>query len=118
MCLHPPSQVTLPVYFWATAISLFKIALYTWVGGRIHSFSHHAANVVDGTLPPDEAEADHVARLWTFGGIALCLGIFVYLSIVARRAVDEELDGEEEEGVILSVVPAYVAPHSKQLYFQ
>ena len=99
MCLHPPSQVTLPVYFWATAISLFKIALYTWVGGRIHSFSHNATNVVDGTLPPDEAEADHVARLWTFGGIALCLGIFVYLSIVARRAVDEELDGEEEEGV-------------------
>ncbi|KAL1723539.1 hypothetical protein EV715DRAFT_191089 [Schizophyllum commune] len=98
-CLLAASKVTLPVYFWATAISLFKIALYTWVGGRIHSFSHHATNVVDGTLPPDEAEADHVARLWTFGGIALCLGIFVYLSIVARRAVDEELDGEEEEGV-------------------
>ncbi|KAL1739361.1 hypothetical protein HDZ31DRAFT_49511 [Schizophyllum fasciatum] len=99
-CLLAASKVTLSVYFWATAISLFKIALYTWIGGRIHSFSHHAKNVVEGNMPADEAEADHVARMWTIGGVALCIGIFIYLSIVARRAVDEELDGEEDEAVL------------------
>lgn len=96
-CLLAASKVTLPVYFWATAISLFKIALYTWVGGRIHSFSHHAAGVVGDDVPEDEAEADHVARLYTGGGVVLCIGIFIYLSVVARRAVDEELDGDDDD---------------------
>ena len=33
-----------------------------------------------------------VARLWTILGILLCILILVYLSVVARRAVDEELE--------------------------
>lgn len=35
-----------------------------------------------------------VARMWTAAGILLCILIFVYLAIVARRAVDQELDDE------------------------
>lgn len=34
-----------------------------------------------------------MARLWTILGILLCVLILVYLSVVARRAVDEELEG-------------------------
>lgn len=33
-----------------------------------------------------------MARIWTIIGIILCVLIIVYLSIVARRAVDDELD--------------------------
>lgn len=38
--------------------------------------------------------ADTVARTWTIIGIFLCVSIFVYLGVVARRAVDEELQNE------------------------
>lgn len=34
--------------------------------------------------------------MWTGAGILLCILIFVYLSIVARRAVDDELDDDDE----------------------
>jgi len=33
-----------------------------------------------------------MARIWTLVGITLCILILIYLSIVARRAVDDELD--------------------------
>jgi hypothetical protein len=38
-----------------------------------------------------------VARMWTIVGVTLCVAIFVYLSYVARKAVDEELDDESAE---------------------
>jgi len=38
-----------------------------------------------------------VARMWTIIGVTLCVAIFIYLSYVARKAVDEELDDESAE---------------------
>jgi len=32
--------------------------------------------------------------MWTIIGVGLCVAIFVYLSYVARKAIDEELDDE------------------------
>jgi hypothetical protein len=45
----------------------------------------------------DEDNANIVARMWTIIGVTLCVAIFVYLSYVARKAVDEELDDESME---------------------
>jgi hypothetical protein len=42
----------------------------------------------------EENSADTVARMWTIFGIVLCVGIFIYLSYVARKAVNEELEGD------------------------
>jgi len=39
-----------------------------------------------------------MARTWTIVGIGLCVVIFVYISFVARRAVDSELDDDEDYG--------------------
>lgn len=56
----------------------------------------------------NEAAASETAELIKhaagFLGVALCVGIFVYLFRVARRAVDEELEGIEshEHGLLLS----------------
>ena len=36
------------------------------------------------------------STIWTAIGIALCVGLFLYLAWMARKAVDEEL--QEEEG--------------------
>ena len=46
-----------------------------------------------------EEEGQSLARTWSVIGIALCVGIFLYLSYVARKAVQEEI--EDEEGMVL-----------------
>jgi hypothetical protein len=74
-------------------------------GASIHSFrDYHVENPGrpgDATefVPEDEEEdsANTVARMWTIIGVTLCVAIFVYLSYVARKAVDEELDDENAE---------------------
>jgi hypothetical protein len=52
-----------------------------------------------------DATASHTAEtikhIFGFVGLGLCVGIFIYLFSVARKAVDEELDEEDgEEGAL------------------
>jgi hypothetical protein len=47
--------------------------------------------------------------MWTIIGVVLCIVIFIYLFIVARRAVDDELgedDTANEEETIAFLSPA------------
>lgn len=80
-------SLTLRTYTLCTALSLIKLIIHTTLGASIRSF---AAYHVD---KPD-AEGDALAHYATAAGIVLCIAIFVYLSIVARRAVDDELDDD------------------------
>ena len=48
-------------------------------------------------VPEKKDGANTVARMWTIIGVTLCVAIFIYLSYVARKAVDEELDDETIE---------------------
>ncbi|KAF9484007.1 hypothetical protein BDN70DRAFT_928796 [Pholiota conissans] len=89
-CLLAASPtLTLHTYTVCTALSLFKVIIHTSVGASIHSFR-------DYHMDPDASRvdkgADMMSRLWTILGILLCVLILVYLSVVARRAVDDELD--------------------------
>ncbi|PFH52514.1 hypothetical protein AMATHDRAFT_56459 [Amanita thiersii Skay4041] len=97
-CLLAASPtLTLHTYTVCTALSLFKVIIHTSLGASVHSFKdfHHDR----GTgKPNDESGADSVARMWTIIGILLCIVIFVYLSIIARRAVDDELEEEDQTG--------------------
>ncbi|KIM91034.1 hypothetical protein PILCRDRAFT_811550 [Piloderma croceum F 1598] len=103
--LAASTTLTLKTYTVCTALSLFKVIIHTSLGASIHSFSdYHVENPDrpgDATelVPEDEDEdsANTVARMWTIIGITLCVAIFVYLSYVARKAVDEELDDESAE---------------------
>lgn len=79
-------------YTLCTALSLFKVIVHTSVGASIHSFKDYHVAPDKGTNAP--SDADKVARMWTIIGIVLCAAIFIYLSVVARRAVDDELDDE------------------------
>ncbi|KAJ6599228.1 hypothetical protein DFH09DRAFT_902397 [Mycena vulgaris] len=101
-CLLAASPtLTLRTYTLCTAASLFKVIIHTSLGASIHSFKEY-----NTATPDDDAgSADAVARMWTIGGVLLCLAIFVYLSVVARRAVDDELgdepgDAEETAGFL------------------
>jgi hypothetical protein len=84
--------LTLKTYTICTALSLFKVIIHTSLGASIHSFKdYHVAQ--DGRTPLVDSH-DSATRIWTVVGIILCVAIFIYLAIVARRAVDEELDDE------------------------
>lgn len=92
-CLLAASPtLTLHTYTVCTALSLFKVIIHTSVGASIHSFRDY--HVTDPDSVDDESNADYLARIWSIIGILLCLVILIYLSVVARRAVDEELDDE------------------------
>lgn len=98
--LAASTTLTLKTYTICTALSLFKVIIHTSLGASIHSFKDYH---VTPDRPDDNTEqaqdgepegANSVARMWTIAGITLCIAIFVYLSYVARKAVDEELDDE------------------------
>ena len=90
-CLLAASPtLTLHTYTVCTALSLFKVIIHTSLGASIHSFrDYHTqpdSTVENGTT------SGIMARIWTIVGIILCVLILIYLSIIARRAVDDELD--------------------------
>lgn len=110
--------LTFKTYFTCTALSLFKVIIHTSVGSGIHSFAGYHAVVPEGLEGEEghseESENGGLAKAWTITGIILCIAIFVYLSYVARRAVDDELEDEgparpgrdEEEAV------AFLSPYA------
>ncbi|TFK43357.1 hypothetical protein BDQ12DRAFT_709155 [Crucibulum laeve] len=109
-CLLAASPtLTLHTYTICTALSLFKVIIHTSLGASIHSFRDYHAQPESPS--EDDSNANTVARMWTVGGIILCVAILVYLSVVARRAVDDELDDgplahDREE------IMAFLAPES------
>lgn len=80
--------LTMRTYVICTALSLFKVIIHTSIGAGIRSFSAKKESDVQ------EEEDDTWSKVWTIGGILLCVALFIYLSLVARRAVDDELDDE------------------------
>ncbi|KAG8712156.1 hypothetical protein FRC08_014973 [Ceratobasidium sp. 394] len=83
-------RLTLTTYTACTALSLFKVIIHTSIGASIHSFADYHMR--------DDAKTDDdsgLGRAWTIIGITLCAMLFMYLSWIARRAVDE-LDEEDD----------------------
>lgn len=108
--LAASSTLTLKTYTVCTALSLFKVIIHTSVGASIHSFKDYNLDKPEnGTEVVPEDGANAVGRMWTIGGVSLCIAILVYLSYVARKAVDDELDDEPEEERI-----AFLSPHGME----
>lgn len=82
-------RLTFTTYTACTALSLFKVIIHTSIGASIHSFADY--HMREGAKDEDSG----LSRAWTIIGITLCLMLFMYLSWVARRAVDE-LDDEDD----------------------
>ncbi|KAG9025840.1 hypothetical protein FRB95_009692 [Tulasnella sp. JGI-2019a] len=90
------SRISFTTYTTCTALSLFKVIVHTTIGASIHSFSEYHTHTTDGDSTEsgnDEGDGD-MSKVWTVVGIVLCVSLLVYLSWVARRAVD---DAEDEE---------------------
>ncbi|KAG8893668.1 hypothetical protein FRB99_001816 [Tulasnella sp. 403] len=106
------SRISFTTYTTCTALSLFKVIIHTTIGASIHKFSdyhthsHDATNDGDGTESGnDEGDGEDWSRVWTIFGVILCVAVLVYLSWVARRAVDD-LDDKEDGPV--SSLPTHV----------
>jgi len=99
------TTLSMKTYVTCTGLSLFKVIVHTSVGAGIRSFS--ANKNVSGA---GETE-DGWSRVWTIVGISLCIALFLYLSWVARRAVDDELDDEiEPSGATSEERMAFLSP--------
>jgi uncharacterized membrane protein YdjX (TVP38/TMEM64 family) len=92
--------LTLQTYTTCTALSLFKVIIHTYIGASIHSFKNYH-------LPQsaNEENTDWVTQLCTFLGVSLCVAVLVYLAIVARKAIDEELDDSSIAAPTRSFLP-------------
>ncbi|KAH8106226.1 hypothetical protein BXZ70DRAFT_918742 [Cristinia sonorae] len=91
--LAASTTLTLRTYTVCTALSLFKLIVHTSIGSSIRSFAQYHVSK-PGQPPHDTSEESMLGHYSTIIGVALCVGIFVYLSYIARRAVDDELDDE------------------------
>lgn len=104
--------LTLKTYTMCTALALPKLLVHCGLGTTIKNFAaYNGAASSSGTnskgepligddhANADQAKASETAELikHVFGlvGVVLCVGIFFYLFSVARKAVDEELDGDD-----------------------
>ncbi|PWN38266.1 uncharacterized protein FA14DRAFT_24684 [Meira miltonrushii] len=104
--------LTLKTYTMCTALALPKLLVHCGLGTTIKNFAAYngAASspgtnakgeplIGDDHANTDQAKASETAELikHIFGlvGVVLCVGIFLYLFSVARKAVDEELDEDE-----------------------
>jgi uncharacterized membrane protein YdjX (TVP38/TMEM64 family) len=97
-CLLAASPtITLRTFTICTALSLFKVVIYTSLGASIHSFKdfHAVPENADGIISEEENSSATVARMWGIFGIVLCVAIFIYISVITRKAIDDELEGDE-----------------------
>ena len=89
-CLLAASPtLSLRTYTICTALSLFKLIIHTSIGSSIHSFAEFHVK-----KPDTDDSSSSLGHYSTIAGIVLTVGIFIYLSYVARKAVDDELGYE------------------------
>lgn len=117
--------LSLKTYTICTALALPKLLVHCWLGANISSFgayhgvetsnpsssnstivdenpssnSTDSTGAVGGVTDEATASAERTKRIAGFVGVGLCIGIFLYLLVVARRAVDELDDEDEDDGV-------------------
>jgi uncharacterized membrane protein YdjX (TVP38/TMEM64 family) len=96
--------LTLRTYLVCTALSLFKVIIHTTLGSSIHSFARYhvhdtAPNGEQDTSQSDgdaEEEENPLGFYAKITGVILAIGVFIYISVVARKAINEELGDDDE----------------------
>jgi hypothetical protein len=98
--------LTLRTYLVCTALSLFKVIIHTTLGSSIHSFAryhvHDTAPNGEQDLSQSDGDAGAEEEDNPLGfyakitGVILAIGVFIYISVVARKAINEELGDDDE----------------------
>ncbi|CDZ96370.1 Predicted membrane protein [Phaffia rhodozyma] len=99
--------LTLKKYTTITAISLGKLIIHTTVGSTIHNWGDYHSDTglsdsIEGSeqdkispeewdlMKQNEKRGETLRKAWSIIGIILCIALFVYLTHVARRAVNDQ----------------------------
>lgn len=91
-------------YFMCTALSLPKLIVHVSIGSTIRSFQGYDDTAKSSTSKDDseaaalEAQGKHWKTVAATAGLLLCVVVFIYILIIARRAVDEIEDGDTADG--------------------
>jgi hypothetical protein len=104
--------LTLRTYLVCTALSLFKVIIHTTLGSSIHSFARYhvqpkspqdiasdggpglSQTQSDGDLGTEEE--NRLGLYAKIAGVILAIGVFIYISVVARKAINEELGDDDD----------------------
>jgi hypothetical protein len=125
--------LTLRTYLVCTALSLFKVIIHTTLGSSIHSFARYHAQpkpshdtASDGGPGLSQSDGDAgteeenpIAFYAKIAGVILALGVFVYISVVARKAINDELGDDDDmpthtdEEAVSFLSPGGIARHSE-----
>ncbi|KAG8932985.1 hypothetical protein FRC02_000259 [Tulasnella sp. 418] len=95
------SRISFTTYTSCTALSLFKVLIHTTIGASIHKFSDyhtHSGKGDNSATEDSESDTNFMNRVWTIVGVVMCVALLVYLSWVARKAVNDA-DDEDEYGL-------------------
>ncbi|KAH9963169.1 hypothetical protein BC827DRAFT_1087732, partial [Russula dissimulans] len=87
--------LTLRTYLVCTALSLFKVIIHTTLGSSIHSFAQHGSSSPSdgGAGTEEEHQIDFYAKIV---GVILVVGVAIYIAVVARKAVNDELGDDDD----------------------
>jgi len=103
--------LTLRTYLVCTALSLFKVIIHTTLGSSIHSFARYhvqpksshdtAPDAEHGSSSPSDGgavtEEEHQFDFYVkIIGVILAVGVSVYIAVVARKAVNDELGDDDD----------------------
>ena len=102
--------LTLRTYLVCTALSLFKVIIHTTLGSSIHSFARYhvqpgPSHDTDPNGEPGLSQSDGdvgaeeenpIGFYAKITGVVLAIGVFIYISVVARKAINDELDDDDE----------------------
>ena len=103
--------LTLRTYLVCTALSLFKVIIHTALGSSIHSFaryhvqpkpSHDTASDDGHDFPQSDgdesAEGENPIGFYAqIAGVTLAIGVFIYISVVTRKAINDELGDDDDD---------------------
>jgi membrane protein YqaA with SNARE-associated domain len=103
--------LTLRTYLVCTALSLFKVIIHTALGSSIHSFArYHVQPKPSHDTAPDgghdvsqsdgdaSAEGENPIGFYAkIAGVTLAIGVFIYISVVARKAINDELGDDDDD---------------------
>lgn len=81
--LFATTSITLSRYIQATSIALLKIILHIYIGASVR----------------DLAETTHLSPARVFAlsvGLIIAIGVFIYLTLIVKRALREVVDDSEE----------------------
>ncbi|PKI83601.1 hypothetical protein MVES_002671 [Malassezia vespertilionis] len=93
--LASSSVLSLRTYMICTALALPKLIVHTALGASIKSFAEYEST--PGASDAEQSSAKSMKHAAGFVGIALCIGIFLYLYGATARAVDDLDDKQEYE---------------------